>query len=400
MGNLLKVSFFLALRNLLSRKRLFAMTVLIVALSFVSVTFTSAMIAGVSEAMNNQLIDKMFGNIIIEPKEGEFYIGDVDVLLEKIRSVQGVKGAAPRYYLGGNFFKNGKPFFAAFGFMAIDPVEEIKVTNVYKDISRGQYFTEKSRGELMLGTHISGGKEQYIMPEDESLEAEVGDRFNVVFGNGEVRELRVKGIVNPRDLYAVMQAYITIEDAEEILGVHNKASAIAVKVDKGEELEYVKRFKELGISEEIRTWEDKAGTTAQITSMFSVIDYLLTAIGLIIILVIIFVVTYISIIYKRSQIGILKAIGIDEKVIVLTYMLQSIFYGVFGIIIGLVFTRFLVVYFAINPIDMILGFVTPRMTNQIIILSSAMILVSSLIGGFLPSYMASKENIIKLIWSR
>ena len=400
MGNLLKVSFFLALKNLLSRKRLFAMTVLIVALSFVSVTFTSAMIAGVSETMNNQLINKMYGNIIIEPREGEVYINDVDVLLEKIRSVPGVKGAAPRYYLGGNFFKNKKPYPAAFGFMAIDPVEEKKVTDVYMDVSRGEYLTEKSRGELMLGSHIAGGAEQYIMPEDETLEAEIGDRLKAAFGAGGVREFRVKAVVNPRDIYAVMQAYITIEDAEEILGIENKASVIAVKVDKGEESQYVKKFKELGIGEEIRTWEDKAGTTAQITSIFSVIDYLLTTIGLVIVLIIIFVVTYISIIYKRSQIGILKAIGIDEKVIVLTYMLQSILYGVFGIIIGLVFTWFLVAYFRVNPIDMILGFVTPRMTDQIIILASVMILVSSLIGGFLPSYMASKEDIVTLIWSR
>ena len=238
------------------------------------------------------------------------------------------------------------------------------------------------------------------MPEDETLEAEIGDRLKAAFGAGGVREFRVKAVVNPRDIYAVMQAYITIEDAEEILGIENKASVIAVKVDKGEESQYVKKFKELGIGEEIRTWEDKAGTTAQITSIFSVIDYLLTTIGLVIVLIIIFVVTYISIIYKRSQIGILKAIGIDEKVIVLTYMLQSILYGVFGIIIGLVFTWFLVAYFRVNPIDMILGFVTPRMTDQIIILASVMILVSSLIGGFLPSYMASKEDIVKLIWSR
>lgn len=400
MGNLLKVSFFLALKNLRSAKRLFAMTVLIVALSFVSVTFTSAMITGMSEAMNDQLIDKMFGNIVIEPREGEFYIDDVDALLEKIRSVPGVRGAAPRYYLGGNFFKNKKPYPAAFGFMAIDPVEEKKVTNVYKDVSRGRYLTEKSRGEMLLGTHISGGKEQYVMPTEETLEAEVGDRFYVAFGTGEVRQFRIKGIVNPRDLYAVMQAYMTIEDAEEILGVHNKASAIAIRVDKGREKEYIKKFKELGIREEIRTWETKAGTTALMTSVFSLIEYLLTTIGLVIIFVIIFVVTYISIIYKRSQIGILKAIGIDERVIILSYMIQAIFYGVFGIILGIIFSRLLVIYFALHPIDTILGFVIPILTDRIAIMSSAMILVSSMIGGFLPSYMASRENIIKLIWSR
>jgi putative ABC transport system permease protein len=376
------------------------MTVLIVALSFVSVTFTSALIAGVSETMNNQLINKMYGNIAIEPKEGETYINDMDVLLDKIRSVPGVKGAAPRYYLSGNFFKNGQPFYAGFGFIAIDPVEEKKVTNVYKDISRGEYFTEKSRGELLLGTHISGGHEQYVMPTEETLEAQVGDRFMAAIGTGEVKEFRIKGIVNPRDIYAVMHSYLTIEDAEEILGIENKASAITVRVEKGTEKEFVRKFKELGIGEEIRSWDEKARTTAKITSMFSVIDYLLTVIGLFIVFVIIFVMTYINTIFKRSQIGILKAIGIDEKVVVLSYMFQSVFYGIFGIIIGLIFSRLLVVYFVLNPIDMLLGFIIPRLTNQIIILASAMILVSSVVGGILPSYMTSKENITKLIWSK
>ncbi len=399
MGNLLKVSFFLAIKNLLSKKRLFAMTVLIVALSFVSVTFTSAMIAGVSETMNNQLINKMYGNIIIEPEDGELYINDVDVLLKKIRSVPGVKGAALRYYLGGNFFKNGQPFYAGFGFIAIDPVEEKKVTNVYNDISRGEYFTENSKGELLLGTHISGGHEQYVMPTEETLEAEIGDRFDAAIGGGDLREFRIKGIVNPRDIYAVMHAYLTIEDAEEILGIENKASAITVRVDKGTEKEFIRKFKELGIGEEIRSWEEKAGTTAKITSMFSVIDYILTVIGLFIVFVIIFVMTYINTIFKRSQIGILKAIGIDEKVIILSYIFQSLFYGVFGIIFGMVFSELLVAYFVTNPIDMLLGFIIPRLTNQIIILASVMILVSSVVGGYLPSYMVSKENITKLIWS-
>jgi putative ABC transport system permease protein len=357
------------------------------------------MIAGVTETMNNQLINKMYGNIVIEPKEEDLYINDVDVLLEKIRRVPGVKGAAPRYYMGGNFFKNGKPFYAGFGFMAIDPVEEKKVTNVHLDISRGLYFTENSRGELLLGTHISGGHEQYVMPTEETLEAEIGDRFDAAIGTSEVREFRIHGIVNPRDIYGVMKSYLTIEDAEEILGVQNKASAIAVKVDTGTEKEFIKKFKELGISEEIRTWEEKAGTTAKITSMFSVIDYLLTVIGLVIVFVIIFVVTYISIIYKRSQIGILKAIGIDNRAIVLSYIFQSIFFGLFGIIIGMIFSNLLVAYFDMNPIDMLLGFITPKMTDQIVILASAMILASSIVGGFLPSFMASKENITKLIWS-
>jgi putative ABC transport system permease protein len=399
MRNLLKVSFFLAIKNIFSRKRLFAMTVLIVALSFVSVTFTSAMIAGVSETMNNQLINKMYGNIAIEPKEGESYINDVDILLEKIRSVPGVKGAAPRYYLGGNFLKNGQPFYAGFGFIAIDPVEEKKVTNVYEDISRGEYFTENSRGELLVGTHISGGHEQYVMPTEETLEAEIGDRFKAAIGTGEVKEYRIKGIVNPRDIYAVMHSYLTIEDAEEILGVENKASAIIVRVDKGSEKGFITKFKELGIGEDIRSWEQKAGTTAKITSMFSVIDYILTVIGLVIVFVIIFVVTYISIIFRRSQIGILKAIGIDNKVIILSYVFQSIFFGFFGIIIGMIFFRLLIAYFVVNPIDMLLGFITPVMTDQIVILASAMILASSIVGGFLPAFKTSKENITKLIWS-
>ncbi len=377
--NVLKVAIFLAIKNLFHNKSLLATTVLVISLSFISVTFISALISSVTETTIDQLIEKQYGNIVIEPRKGERYLSEADALLKKLRSIPGVS-AAPRISLAAVYLKKGKPRYSGFGFYGIDPEEEVLVTNVHKDLSRGEYLSRNSRGEIVMGTHIAGG-EQYVVPNEETLQAEIGDTVKVAFGNGKMGEFRIRGIVNPRDFYAVMNSYITIEDAEKILGISNQVSWIAVRVEKGREDYYVNKLKELGISGEIKTWKDKATVIAIATSLFSSIDFLLTAVGLIIVLAIISIVVYINIEYKKKQIGILKAVGIGAQTIVLSYVFLALFYGAAGIVLGVLLLQGIANYLALYPLDMVIGYISPAPEAFIVSLSAIMILLAAMLGA-------------------
>jgi putative ABC transport system permease protein len=61
----------------------------------------------------------------------------------------------------------------------------------------------------------------------------------------------------------------------------------------------------------------------------------MNAIGLLIAFVIIFVVIYVNIVNKKRQIGVQKAIGIEQNVIVASFVLQAMLYAGTGIILGL-----------------------------------------------------------------
>ena len=395
-GNL-RLSFFLAVKNTLHQKPLFALIVLIITLSFVSATIVSATILGFVNALNNQIIDYSHGSILIEPKEDAIFIDDALEKLDKIRRVPGVIAATRRYSFGAALFKKDREA-AGFGFFGIDPLEEKKVSKVYRYMKQGEYLTPKDRGEIIIGSEVAGGGEQLWFAEEDTLSARVGDKIRVSFANGVEREFHTKGIFNPRDIYSTSFSYITIQDAEEILGVSGKASLIAVRVPKGTESYYVKRFKELGINDVFKTWEDKLSTSAIVISMFGTINILLSTVGLFIVFVTVFVIIYINLAHKRRQIGILKAIGINEKVITQSYTIQSMIYGASGIIAGVILIKAMTAYWAVHPLNTSLGFVTPELSASSIIIASIMLFLSSIIGGYIPSFKAAKEDIIKLIW--
>jgi putative ABC transport system permease protein len=397
MKNNLKLSLFLAFKNAIHQKLLFALIVLIITLSFVSATIVSATILGFVNALNNQIIEFSHGTILIESKDDEIFVDNAIEKLNKIRRVPGVVAATRRYSLGATLFKKDRST-SGFGFFAIDPVEEKKVTTIYRHMQKGEYLTPKDRGEIIIGSEIAGGGEQIWLQEKDTLSAEVGDTLQVSFANGIQKEFRIKGIFNPKDVYSPSYAYITIEDAEEILDESGKASLIAVKVPKGTETFYINKFKELGVNDDFKTWEDKLSTTAAVNSLFGTINLLLSTVGLFIVFVTVFVIIYINLAHKRRQIGILKAIGINEKVITHSYTIQSMIYGISGILAGIILLNALVAYWTARPLNTPLGLVAPELNTSPLILSSAMLMVSSIIGGYIPSLKASKEDIIKLIW--
>jgi ABC-type lipoprotein release transport system permease subunit len=150
MKNGIRLPLFLATKNILHQKVLYALIVLIIMLSFVSATVVSATILGFVNTINNQIIEYSHGGILIEPRADEVYIHDALLKLDKIRRVPGITAATRRYSLPATLFKEDRET-AGFGFFAIDPLEEKKVTSVYRHMRKGEYLTPKDRGEIILG---------------------------------------------------------------------------------------------------------------------------------------------------------------------------------------------------------------------------------------------------------
>ena len=88
-----------------------------------------------------------------------------------------------------------------------------------------------------------------------------------------------------------------------------------------------------------------------IENTLGLVRNIMNAIGLLIAFVIIFVVIYVNIVNKKRQIGVQKAIGIEQNVIVASFVLQAMLYAGTGIILGYSFMRFgLVPYTVYHPV--------------------------------------------------
>ena len=375
------------------------------ALSFINLIFIPSLLSGLVDSMNKQAINNLFANIIIEPAEDETYIKQVSVLQTKINSVPGVIGSSAHYDVGAAFSydrdKNGKDVkTGSWGVRSINLEDEKRITTAYQMIVEGEYLEKNDRDKIIIGKEISGTYGSEL--KHRSLKGvEVGDELTLTFNNGVQRKYEVKGIFNVKNVQVDTMAFITEREMESVLGLRDRASEIIVKIEQtGEEEKYIEEFRRIGIvKEEIKSWTEYMGMAQSMIKSFAIVKLILVTIGLLVAAITIFIVIFVNVVNRRRQIGILKAIGMKEEIIVHSYILQSLFYAICGVGLGFILLNFLIVpYFIAYPLSFPFGFVNLVVDARDLLISSISLIMASLIGGFIPSWRAAKESIINAIW--
>ncbi|MBN1374824.1 MAG: FtsX-like permease family protein, partial [Dehalococcoidia bacterium] len=264
----------------------------------------------------------------------------------------------------------------------------------------GRYLDQDDRNQIIMGREISGGYNASY--EQSSLKgAKVGDEVTVAYENGVVRTYTIKGIFVTNFMLADLNAFITEKEMESVLGVHNRASEMLVKTNSSfPESAYIDRLVRLGVErDQINPFQDFLGAVVSLTQTFDIIKGIITFIGLLVAGVTIFIVIFIATVNRRRQIGILKAIGMKERIIVISYVMQAFFYAALGIAAGLLLVHLAIVpYFIRHPLPMPIGLVSLALVRRDMAVSILSMLLVSGIAGFIPSWMVTKQNIIKAIW--
>jgi putative ABC transport system permease protein len=396
-----KVSFFLASRSIArGNKGITIFTVFVLTLIFVQLVLFSSMLAGVTLRFNELMVDYQTGNVVVEPKEEERYIEDASALQKKIESLPQVVGTSARLKTSGNFrYKEKEIGGTVYG---IDPADESFVTGVESAVISGEFLSRPDRGEIILGREVSGGFDALM--ESRSLGGvEVGDTVELTV-SGKTREFRVKGIYTTLYFMADAGAYISRADMEDMLGIEGRdlAQEIAVKTTAGtDDYETRTSLLSLGIKENIRTWHEFAGILRLIESTLGLVRNIMNAIGLLIAFVIIFVVIYVNIVNKKRQIGVQKAIGIEQNVIVTSFVLQAMLYAGTGVIFGYAFVRFgLVPYTVSHPVQIPLGAMSLRLDDAEAINRAVLLFLASIVGSVIPAYKLAQKDLLDLIWGK
>jgi len=127
----------------------------------------------------------------------------------------------------------------------------------------------------------------------------------------------------------------------------------------------------------------------------------ISSIGLVVAAITIFIVIFVNAITRRRYIGILKGIGISKRAIIISYILQSIFYALIGSLLGVIVVfGLLKPYFAQNPINfpfsdgILVATVSGTFTRVLILL------IATVIAGYIPARMVAKRNTLDAILGR
>jgi putative ABC transport system permease protein len=396
-----KVSFFLADRSIRrGNKGITIFTVFVLTLIFIQLVLFSSMLAGVTLKFNELMVNYQTGNVVVEPKAEERYIEDASALQKKIESLPQVVGTSARLKASGNFrYKEKEMGGTVYG---IAPADEAFVTDLEDAVISGEFLSRPDRGEIILGREVSGGFDALM--ESRSLGGvEAGDNVELTV-NGISRQFRVKGIYATRFFMADASAYINRADLEDLMGIQGRdfAQEIAVKTTDGtDEYETRTALLSLGVRENIRTWHEFAGILRLIENTLGLVRNIMNAIGLLIAFVIIFVVIYVNIVNKKRQIGVQKAIGIEQNVIVASFVLQAMLYAGIGVILGYCFMRFgLVPYTISHPVDIPLGKMSLKLDNAEAITRAILLFFASIIGSVIPAYKLAQKDLLDLIWGK
>ncbi len=400
----IRTSLFLAVTSITrGNKGTLAMTILIMTLAYVNLVFVSSIFGGIVEAINKEAISNQYSNIVIEPAIDEKYIENTQVV-NQIKTIPGIIGVSSHYvdnpivkyddHNDGVNIKSGR-----WVLKSIDPENEKMVTKIDKSVIEGSFLKVADRDKILIGKEIAGGYGGDL--DHLSLGVSVGDEIDVSFSNGINRTYVVKGIFSTKSTQADQMLFVTKKEMESVLKVYNFSSEILVKTeDIGNEDQYIEEIKQLGLQkEDIKKWSDLMGFTSGASKSFMMISIILGVIGTIVAGVTIFIIIFVSVVNKRKQIGILKAIGMKENTIILYFIMQALFYGIVGVILGVSLILFVIrPFFISNPLDFPIGWVSLKVTFNIIRISNLSLIGAALIGGFFPAYRGAKESILKSIW--
>lgn len=411
-GNL-RIAGFLAVRLLVRGNRWALIGIIaVMALSLVNHVYTSAMLSGFSDTLDQQLIDNMLGNIVIAPEENKFYLERVDQVTDQLRQVPGVHGVSAQLRTSAQFEygwkdklrETDKGKSGSWEIIGIDPQDEAAVTVLHQRMIAGSYLDPAGdRDEIILGVDVAGGAGSHTSPFLTLGGVAVGNKVRVTYPNGVQREYRIRGIFSSQQANTDRTAFVSRQEVASVFDrivFANRASQVLVKTDhKGDEAAFVERFRALGIKGSVRTWRDYGVATRSITESLWVITSLIGGIGLAVAAIVMYIVIYINVANRRRQIGIMRAIGINRATIIGSYMIQALCFAAFGIIVGLALLNLgIVPFYESHPLDLAMGQVSLYVEPYTVYEAILGLVVAVNLAGFLPALSITRQSIIRAIW--
>ncbi len=382
-------------------KKTLMFIVFVLSLIFMNLVFLPSMIGGVSGLFTGFMQDYPYGDIVIEPTGDNIYINNADNVLKKVRAVEGVRAGTKRLDVGASI--NHKQKVVGVTITGVLPIEEYDISRYPHIITEGDFLSDLSRNEIIIGAMIAGtgfGSEIY----DNLGEVRPGAFVDVTYSNGIKRTYKVKGIMEGTFEVVDLNALVHYKEIEDVYGLEGKeATSVVVRVDEqGTEDQMKDKIRDAGVNEQIFTWADKSESLIrQALQSIGAIDIMSTIVSLIVGAALVLIIIYINVLNRKKEIGILKAVGITPNSIVLSYAFLSMFYVSMGILAGLVLYFTLMIYFQANPVSFYETMeIAPEIDPVLLIQSILTMLIISVIAGILPAWSVSRESILKAIWGR
>ncbi len=411
----LKVGIFLGTRQLRrSNKWTTGLIVFIMTLTFLNLVVVSGILVGLIVGGNNANREQYTGDVLMTTLSGKTDITRTQDILATIAANKNITDYTARFIASGQVeanYKtrsdfNAKPDTAGTQLTGIDPLQENNFSNLSKYIIEGEYLNPHESGYVVLGANTLRRFSSSFGDGFDSLDGVYpGDRVKITT-NGVTNEFIVKGIVKSKVGEVSIRAFVTKGDFLRMVDRSSlNANEIALRHNETITDEQAKKyFTDAGFDTyaKIQTaTEAIPDFLNQIKIAFGVLGNMIGAIGIVVASITIFIVIFINAVTRRKFIGIMKGIGVSSQAIQISYLLQSLFYAISGSLLGTVLLYALLVpLFAKNPINFPFsdGILVAEPLGTLI--RFIILLIVTLIAGFIPARMIVRKNTLDSILGR
>jgi len=411
----IRIGFFLAKRQIKrSNPWTTVLIVFVMFFTFLNLVVVSGILVGLIQGAINEVHIYYTSDVIVSTLPDKSYIENSPEVLNIIKSLPEVDVVSARYLNSTTLEANyktrtdltEKPNIAASSVVGIDPVAEDKVTNLSKFVIEGEYLKPGDYDQVLLGAYLV---KKYLPIDSPGFTAlkdiAPGTKIRLKT-NGVEREVIVKGIIKSKVDELSMRVFMIDTQLRSMIGRGDfNVSEISIKLKPGSDPALVRDIlKKNGVDEvaKVQTFTDaEPKFIKDMIATFNLLGNLLSSIGLVVASITIFIVIFINAITRRKFIGILKGIGINEKAIEISYIMQSFFYALCGSIVGIVVLYgFLQPAIAAHPIDFPFsdGILVAPIGGTM--LRVGLLMVTTIIAGFVPARMVVKKNTLDSILGR
>jgi len=325
----------MAFRNILRQRRRTILT----ALSMIGGVFLAILFIGWSDGSYNDIIDRFtrnrMGHIQIHEKSyldrRSLYktINDVPKIAETLDNTANIESWAPRILSAGLSAVGEKT--SGVQIIGIDPEKETRTTKFDKKIIQGRMFSNSPSHEVIIGKSLA-----------EILKANVNNEIVIISqaADGSIAEdlYNIIGISSSGDdISDRMAFYLHIKDAQELLSLEDRVHEIAVVVNKLGQVSKIndiiaKKINDPELS--VVTWQIFAKSFYDAMKADQEGMWIMLVIIVIIVAVGVLNTVLMSVLERRKEYGVMKALGTKPKQIVKLVLIEVAILGLICIILG------------------------------------------------------------------
>lgn len=413
---------FLAIRAIRhSSKWTTGLIIFIMVLTFLNLVVVSGLLSGLIAGSFEQFRESYAGEVIVTAAPKQDYVENSPALYSFLESHPGVIAFSPRYGVSVQLLgtlndlpeKGERPNRIGIRMVGIDLAKEEAVTNFSRFVQYGEMLREGEEGYALIGANMlrkySAFADANIPGLDLINDVEVGSRVRVTLsrtdGPAVSKDFIIKGIVKSKVDEISTRLFIPAAELKRMIPVNKEQyQEFAIKTNPASAqllTEQVRDFMQ-GYQARIQTsLEAIPSFLRDIETTFAILGNALSSIALVVASITIFIVVFINAVTKRKFIGIMKGIGISPLVIELSYIFQATIYGLVGSAIGLILTfGFLKPYFDANPINFPFSDGILVATSEGAAIRVAILLLVTLIAGYIPAKMIVRRNTLDAILGR